>query len=228
MRRLLTGLLALTLIVTATRAEESEIPIRVVNFGRFQPQGEHLAFIRAWLRANVQPKALAGVEVVIELRVRQPDGYCALATLAPHDRGTWRVQRRICFKNFEWGGGHPRGKSRNGPWQIRDEYQVLRIYDFSESRMVLSQFDRMSYRDTWSILKAVHERAVDMPEDADGFMPLILADVTAIDREDAIRYRITTTDHSTLEAIQYLTGWYYVGVLKDGRFVVEEAGAWIS
>ena len=226
MRRPLLALVLALLPIAPARAEEGRIPIEVASLPQIQVTDAQLDWIRTWLEDHLHPLDVKTLEVDVANRTHPTLLVYAEARLPAKDVDTHRLQRVIRIAHESWdtyGDGYGlEGAQKTGPWRVIDTYVVERIFPLGKASKVLPLVDDLSYAEVHALLKAIHDKAVRMAPEASGNTPPKLEEITWISSEDG-QYNVMTTDPE-----DGLQGSFSKGVMKDGQFVVQSFGWWIS
>ena len=226
MRRPLLVLVLALLTIAPTQAEEERIPIEVAPLPSIAVTDAQLDWIRTWLNDHLLPLDVQALEVDVANRTHPTLLVYAEARLPAKDVDTHRLQRVIRIAHESWdtyGDGYGfEDAQRIGPWRVIDTYVVQRIFPLGKASKVLPLVDDLSYAEVHALLKAIHDKAVRMAPEASGAKLVKLEEITWISSEDG-QYNVMTTDPD-----DDLQGGFCKGVMKDGQFVVQSFGRWIS
>ncbi len=199
-------------------ADTPDLPIHVESCWSAKVTESQRGWIRAWLHENLHPTDLVGIDVSIYNRCHPGVDCRALACLAPHDSGTYRIQRVVTFAHRLWPSDMEGTWAADEEWRVDDGYRVERLFRFGETEAALEFDPALSYDTVHSLLRSVHEGTIALPEDEDPERAPKLADISWIQGEEG-RIHLTTGDFS---------GHEYVCERREGSWAVLEIWDWIS
>lgn len=212
-------LLSLTLLVSAARAEEEEIPIEVDLIHGVVVTDAQLDWIRTWLHEHLHADDLAGLQVDVKNRTHPGADFRAEARLASRESGTYQVQRRIRFANRKWRSYVPE-ESFDGDWAVEDHDVVRRIFELEGERKVMHLDDTLSYDVVQDVLRIIARGGIDFGEAEGGKYRPTVRGVWWITREKDGMIRIRSGSG--------MRGTWIGGNLDGDRFVVTAHGMYIS